>query len=347
MEFVQFEDSYSGVMKEKGNSIRKLESYLFSNVSNFKRYYSSKGLKYDNKHYLRRLTSVLANFTGSTPSKTYENIKDNLRYITGQFGIGYLGSKQFKVDLLLGCDLVAYKEYPVNFNNLGELDTNYSPIRLYKHNLNSLQLDTYLFTMDEFSLIGLDIPLFGAVMHQERLNSITEGITPNTNKALLECVIFNILEDALNLAIINKLKLELSESNDEPDRTSNTKTLPYSSHDLDSLFNRELDGYINYLNDLKGLSLGDVYNNLPLPYSTNLTIDINDYYSNELMWYNAFSEVSILSDIEYFSTRLNLKVDTSTNRRRLKRILSKRNLDNYTKHLDNESKTFIYTHING
>lgn len=340
MQYVDLNSGVSGTTVGKSNTILKLESKLESNLKSFIKYYSNKNIKFNNSHTLSRMCNSVSAYIGSSPKETYERIYDRIRFIGNLFNVVYPGVKQETQEVFLGRDVMVYKEFKVTFDSSGALTSKSSPFKLYTHNLTSLVMDYYLNVEDEFSIIGVDLPLLAATLHQSIINSERNGTNFVRDKFLTEHFTLNMVKDTINVAMLNRLSLD-STGISEDGYNSYSSSTPYMSQDLEQYYEEARPYYREYVEQLTRTSVGDLFNNLPLPFENDLVIEVNDYYLSSLMWVNAYVEVNLYNKLEELNTNYDLKLNTSSQVNRLKSLLGRNRSKSLVKGLPNDIMTQV------
>lgn len=343
MEFINYASSRSGVIVGKSNDILRFESRVEDNVKSFLKYLDARPIRFDNSHTLSRLCSNISQYFGANPKQTYELVKEQLRYIANLFSIAMPGIKQYSQPVFLGRDFLVAKSFDVQFGINGGLDlTQVKAFKLYYHDQYSLRIADYLELEDKFSLIGVDLPLFAAIMHEEQLRANSEGFAPNRNKLLSKHFTEAVTMDVINLALLNRFELDSQDISDDVYEESYL-SLPYTHYPLTTEYRKVKSDYREFFSKLKRTDIADVNANLPLinACSDEYLLKINDYYLDSLMWLNALSEVNIYNKLTTITEGYDLRLNLTSYENRLKKLIGGSKLDNYIRHLDEEERSYF------
>lgn len=344
MQFVDYDSSQSGISISKTNNMIRLESKLSNNEASFQKHYSEHSIKFNNSHTLSKMCTSVAQYTGKTPQDTYENVKERLRYITNLFGIAYPGVSQETQSILFSDDMLVHKSLPVSFSS-GKLVSGSRCFKLYNHDNLSIRLSDYMKPITGFGLFVVDLPLLAALQHQYMLDSELKGELTNRDRFITEVFTLKITTDIINIALLNRFALDAQDFGASGYEESFNR-VPYLEHSTFTEYKAAMKDYGNYFKQFKRSSLGDLYNNLPiLDGGDSYLINIKDYYMDQLMWINAYSDIGMYNKLltlnEGYS--LGLTLDTHTNR--LRKLLGRGKAKQIISHLDPRFKEHVSKEI--
>lgn len=339
MQFIDYDSARSGVMINKSNNMIRLEVKLTNNLNAFTEHYKQTPIKYDNSHTLSRMCNGIKGYFGATPEITYENLTDRLRYISSMYGVAYPGSNQSTTSVITNDDFFAHKTFNAEFTN-GVLTSRDNCFRVFNHDAVSLRLADYLEPSEGMSLIGVDIPLLGAVMHQETISLNKQGSVLDLNRFITEHFLLAICPDILNLALLNRFEFDSMDFSTELYNESYL-SLSYQHQPTTNDYKKAIGDYRNYFKQFRKTSIADLYANLPLLTTTDYRINIKDYYMDSLMWINAFSEVGIYRKLVTLDSGYGLSLSLKPHENRLKKLLPPSKIEQMTRHLDTDYKDTV------
>lgn len=340
MQFVNLMGSASGTELSKSNDIQRLESRLESNIKNFVDYHTRKPLRYNNTHILSVICNNVSNYFETTPELTYEVVKKNLRYIANLFNVAYPGVKQLTRDVLMGQDSLVYKEFPITWSN-GFVRNDVKCMGVYYHDKQSLRLADYIDTDgNDVSIIGLDIPLLAAVLHQEKLSKESQGDVLEIDEFITQKLICPLAYDLINIALLNRFELDSMDISYDGSETI-YRSLPYRHDDTSGLYSKARRAYKDHFKSLARTQLSDLYVNLPLLNKGNELLEVKDYYMDSMMWLNAVSEVNTYNKLNSLNENYGLRLNVDSHENRLSKLLGRHKSANLLRHLEPDVRDYF------
>ena len=340
MQYIDYSMASSNKKLDISNNIINLYNLLEENIESYKEYTHRSNKLLPSNHIMVRLCNCISNYFGSNPMETYDNLAERARYLCSMYGIGVVGNNADTSNLALGNDILIYVDVPSYKAFDGNaISKSYKAIRVFTH--NALSVDPEYYKWDEasvangdYSLMGINIPLLGAMMHTEYNEQVKRELDFNLNNFIVDKLIVDVVYDHINIGLMNRF------SNDAMNGKSASLVYgdlvaprPYNYRPVNPLYERATKDFMNHFKQIGSGTLADLNNNIPLLLDKDpkgFLPNFEDYYQDNLMWINAYAEVGQYKRLRAIKDSYKIRVDTSSVDRRLSLLLNPSRFNNFT-----------------
>lgn len=335
MQYVDFGKGDTNRSLDMPGRLTTFYNHIKTNITAYSNYVERTNRKLPSNHIMVQMCNVIYPYMGASPSDTYNNLIERTRYFASLFGILHLGVGAAIVNMALGRDVLVSKvdDRISVFDSFGKIKPNLKPLQLCYHEATSINPAYYDPTMssDEYSLYSINIPLFGAMMHEARDAALRKDIIFDKTEFINKVLILDNVTDNINMALINRYSFDaVNRGAGESVYVEIDGVYPYTFRDLNPMYLQVRGDVFNHIRELGRASIGDIQNNIPLidgAVANDFIPKFDDYYQDSLMWSNALPEIGQYYKILSLTEGCKVRLDNRNIERRLDMLLPNKMAD--------------------
>lgn len=287
----------------------RFKTTCLSNNQKVTNFYKKHARYFGGEHFLYKLVSRLYSFFSDSPENTYRNLKGADMQIAYNLKLGGVSDNQEPQNIFLGEDYIicAFNQENLDADSLtdrpifnkmtGELENSDSltPARFIYHDAITflpLSPNSSKREVDGRTVLLLDVPMLGAILHQAYLELDAEDSTTLMERRLIgELFYARTYLSYLDMVVLNRLVyLSYSFGDTDGGFASMEQTLTdmgFKQTDLGALFNRTFKLLLEAFSKKSSMDVGTALAAIPSftePDMRHLVVNYETWYSPTLEW---------------------------------------------------------------
>lgn len=267
------------------SALIQISTMLENNDDSFRQNIADRHIKFANQLSLSRLLSLCSDYMGATPQETYTLVSARLDVLYNAMGVVYLAPRSSLFPIIGTRDIAAHVTQKVTFQQgrISDMEA-CKPLVLINHRYTDLYPSCYMDIREGgFGIWHIDLPLLAAYHHQ-----LSDGV-PMVDETLKNVVFMKNSAAFTKIALANALPTWLA--GDDLDKQDSRGA--GAMMDVVSLGNRNKKVWQSYYASFKNVRVSDLaHSSIAGTLSfTAQTAHIKDWYAEQLMWVNAYTEL--------------------------------------------------------